>query len=307
MKIEDRPLTILPEDELIPPNDDYPFFEDWSEHPFLSEATGFELVNAWRLAEASLLAYSPSSVIEAAVARAGLDVKFFSGPSTQCYVAHDEEFALLSFRGTEVRGREGGFLNVISDVRADAKALLVSDGGVGAVHQGFCDALDEVWTKRELRPFLDGIRKGPSGQRRLFVTGHSLGAALATLAGARLGEAQGLYTYGSPSVGDATFAGRFPLTQFRLVHDGDIVTRIPLWPYEPVGTLKFIDATGHLHDRVGLLGEIEARLQVALGHLFAAGKPTLEDLAAAISPQALTDHAPLYYVLRCRNLYARTL
>jgi len=37
---------------------------------------------------------------------------------------------------------------------------------------------------------------------------HSLGAALATLAARRFGHAHGLYTYGSPKVGDAAFVAQ---------------------------------------------------------------------------------------------------
>lgn len=53
MRIDEKPLP-PPGLNLIPPNDDYPFFEDWSGHPFVADALGFELVNAWRLADAAL-------------------------------------------------------------------------------------------------------------------------------------------------------------------------------------------------------------------------------------------------------------
>jgi hypothetical protein len=64
-------------------------------------------------------------------------------------------------------------------------------------------------------------------------TGHSLGAAVATLAAAdwqasQPGRAAELVTFGSPRVGDGVFAaGLGPLPTVRHVHCADVVTRVP--------------------------------------------------------------------------------
>jgi Lipase (class 3) len=63
---------------------------------------------------------------------------------------------------------------------------------------------------------------------RVLYTGHSLGAALATLA-ASLWPPQALYTIGSPRVGDSVFVGTLSQVEcHRYVDCCDIVTRIPL-------------------------------------------------------------------------------
>jgi len=69
----------------------------------------------------------------------------------------------------------------------------------------------------------------------LWLTGHSLGAALATLRMASLGEeakqVNGLYTFGQLRVGGKTIARNFDLDlksrMFRFVNNNDVVTRVP--------------------------------------------------------------------------------
>lgn len=72
------------------------------------------------------------------------------------------------------------------------------------------------------------------GRSKLYITGHSLGGAAATLAGAKL-LGQGIdpqqlevITFGAPAVGNAAFAAKFApaLRLTRVVHSGDPVTGI---------------------------------------------------------------------------------
>jgi len=69
----------------------------------------------------------------------------------------------------------------------------------------------------------------------LWLTGYSLGAALATLRMSSLGEeakpVNGLYTFWQPRVGGKTVARIFDLDlksrMFRFVNNNDVVTRVP--------------------------------------------------------------------------------
>ena len=122
---------------------------------------------------------------------------YFEKRETQAYVAAKWEMIVVAFRGTEP--------SKIKDWMTDIDLNLVS-GPEGEVHDGFNRALSYVWPemKRTIGEFQDSAQS-------LWFTGHSLGAALATLAVAdlRLVEDKpvaGLYTFGSPRLGDRTFA-----------------------------------------------------------------------------------------------------
>ena len=88
---------------------------------------------------------------------------------------------------------------------------------------------------------------GAGGISRVTITGHSLGAAVATLLGLDVGLNAGLntgtrltsvYTYASPRVGDPFFQHTFDSVvpnAFRVHHRPDIVPKVPFFPYEHVG------------------------------------------------------------------------
>ena len=62
-------------------------------YPFRHRATAFDMVNAWWLIEASTLAYAEEDFVRPVFQKVGLaDVKFFTGDSTQCFVANNDAF-----------------------------------------------------------------------------------------------------------------------------------------------------------------------------------------------------------------------
>jgi triacylglycerol lipase len=126
---------------------------------------------------------------------------------------------------------------------------------VGMVHRGFGEALDSVWPDIQA-----ALARFTNTGQSLWFTGHSLGAALATLAVARcLFQAphtpvNGLYTYGSPRAGDFTFGRTFDQEfcdkTFRFVNNCDLVTRVPprCLEFSHVGQLLYFDGDGFLQD-----------------------------------------------------------
>jgi hypothetical protein len=246
------PAEVLPKitlDAIAPPYPHYPYFKGADDYPFRHGATAFDMVNAWWLIEASTLAYSEEDFVRPRFQKAGLrEVKFFTGNGTQCFVANNDDFTIIVFRGTEIRKREGrsDFGNIIADLKTDADIILAESGQGGKVHRGFKHALDEVWEKQGL---LEYIKSRETSNRTIWFTGHSLGAALATLAAKRYGKALGLYTFGSPRVGDVDFADDFRVSAYRFVNNNDIVAKVP--PpirYKHIGDLKYIDGGGIVHD-----------------------------------------------------------
>src|SRR5262249_49343032 len=81
----------------------------------------------------------------------------------------------------------------------------------------------------------------PEKLKALFITGHSLGAAIALLATALLyvhpdckklrSKLRGVYTFGTPKVGDLQFARKcqaeFGPLVFRHIYQNDVVTAMP--------------------------------------------------------------------------------
>jgi triacylglycerol lipase len=86
--------------------------------------------------------------------------------------------------------------------------------------------------------------------RKLVITGHSLGASMATIIAARLNVGDfivdGLYTYGSPRVGNDKFRDSLDVQHYRFVNNSDDVTKIPFyhWGYRHHGDLRYINSDG---------------------------------------------------------------
>lgn len=138
-------------------------------------------------------------------------------------------------------------------------------GGTGYVHHGFAEALESVYPA--VRDTLAGYRT--NGQSVWF-TGHSLGGALAMLAGARMYleeprlAADGVYTYGQPRTCDRLLATAynkgFRNRMYRFVNNNDVVPQMPPEPaFTHVGTLRYIDSHGKLHESMPVLSSLTDR------------------------------------------------
>jgi pimeloyl-ACP methyl ester carboxylesterase len=134
---------------------------------------------------------------------------------THVLVQRNGSDAVVAFRGT-------------ADARnwlTDLKCGLWRDALCGKIHEGFHLALESVW--EELDAEVRGL-----GAKRVWVTGHSLGGALAMLfAWYWEGPIAGVYTFGQPRVGNGRFCDNYNLIRgrrtFRVVHADDIVPRVP--------------------------------------------------------------------------------
>ena len=182
---------------------------------------GFDLEAAVLLAHASERAYRDSSSVSQWAQRRGLgQMRAFDKANTQGYWAANDDVALLAFRGTSNLGHWW----------RDARLAPVADDW-GVVHQGFHEGLEAV--KGELDFFAETVEKRAS--ETVWIAGHSLGGALALLAGAYLRRTFGvvprIMTFGQPRVGGGEFADRFaaelPGALTRVVNQSDIITRLP--------------------------------------------------------------------------------
>ncbi len=212
---------------------------------FQPHKRGLSLANAWWLSNAAHLAYFDGSQIEGVLHEnrrsLGLSlVEFFDNGGTRGYLAGGDGFAILAFRGTQ----PGEVRDLATDLKFHQRELSAVGGSV-AVHSGFLEALEHVW-----EPVQSCLEALSETSTPVWFTGHSLGAALATLAAVRHQPAA-LYTFGSPRVGQEGL--RNVLVGFeveRFVNCTDIVTSVPppLLRYRHAGTQRFFTHLGHLHN-----------------------------------------------------------
>jgi triacylglycerol lipase len=282
-------------DNLFYPPAGYRYFENAANFSFHPQATGFDPVNAWWLADAAVLAYEKeAATVTHWLQQAGLsNFQPFGnwqpiGWEPRAFVASTRTFAVISFRGTQRRH--------LSDLIADVTAKPVPENGF-EVHEGFKNYLDKIWD--ELNSYLQQIQKSNPGMVFYF-TGHSLGAALATLAISRFKGDAALYNIGSPRVGDSAFQHHLATRLntrglFRFVNCGDEVTHLPpeLGVYAHVGTEEYIDRNGAISDRfTDEMKEADAR----------EGKK-LYKFRATIPPFIFRDHSPGRYPILIWNYY----
>jgi acetyl esterase/lipase len=167
----------------------------------------------------------------------------------------------------------------------------------------------------QLQAVIDDNAKSEDGGgklERLYITGHSLGGALAVLAAALLqrqypalaAKLSGVYTFGQPMVGDAAFAEAcqrdFGGKLFRHVYGHDLVAHLP-----PLSAGKFVHfgeeygstANGWMR-RAGAASQTWSFLLSLPLSVFAwvvEQIPHLSQMQLPL-PYSLADHAPINYL-----------
>ncbi len=160
------------------------------------------------------------------------------GQDTQYLYARGADYDVLICRGTEGK---------LADIRTDAQCPLVNWplGSNSKAHQGFCTQADAILADLQQQQPQAGL------ERPLWITGHSLGGALAILLALKLSQKPGsklagVVTFGQPKVGDvqlsqAITAQLLPFYR-RYVNQRDIVPKLPPLPdYRHSGQLYYFD------------------------------------------------------------------
>ena len=213
---------------------------------FFPDTTKLSHANALRLGEAAALAYRTRKAIDEQTRLWGMQSKFIQDKTTdtQAFVAWDVEAVFVAFRGTETQK--------VQDIAVDAAAVFAKGPfAKSRIHAGFGTSLAAVWDR-----VVAAVTAAQTGGQSLWLTGHSLGGALAALAAARFCSAKkpvwGLYTFGQPRVGDDAFADTFNQRMrgrsFRYVNHSDIVPRVPprVVGYADTDECMYFNASGDL-------------------------------------------------------------
>jgi len=214
-------------------------------------------------------------------------LEYFDKQNTQAMIVQNKEKKnFIVFRGTE----KGVIGDLITDVKVRKEEV-----NIGEVHRGFLQAYNQI--KNE-------IAKISHRLNNIYITGHSLGGALATLSAWHLTFCVGIiidsiYTFGSPRIGNKEFVINYDLNlksiTFRVVNNCDIVTRVPtrLTGYNHVGQLIYIDREGRFHL------ELEGDSLTWWATFWDRVKGRLEDFAHQKLFGGISDHAIENYYNLC--------
>lgn len=190
-------------------------------------------LNIWQIinssAIASRLAYSDPSAIGKQAKKLGFDVSdTITSGSMSAMVMSNKRCVVLAFRGTDMNSLRDWFV----DLRATTDSVKY-----GRVHKGFYRA----WLGLR-KGVVAALRSHGAGDKVFWVTGHSLGGALAGLyaytetferllfKGPRIDR---IVTFGQPLFGNDEVSGvmrkEFIGRYFRVVNGLDIVATVPFW------------------------------------------------------------------------------
>lgn len=165
------------------------------------------------LAGAADAAYGNEAQIKEWAKSKNLAATMFHGPAseTEGFTAHDGNMLIVAFRGTSSR----------KDWETNLHAGLPEDD----IHAGFHAGVKEVWSA-----IAAAVKE--AGERKIWITGHSLGGALAVIAASKMiAPFEGVVTFGQPRAGGKLFAQRcqtaFGDRHLRVINDQDAVPRVP--------------------------------------------------------------------------------
>lgn len=296
----------------------------YKESDFNASFAAHPAKRALSLGKVAYLAYSDERYIREILTRWGVnpavDFRYIDDPNseTQGIIFRVGQQIILAFRGTqELRDWRTNVKMKLRKFASKSKLATLDTEIIGtlkpaqifqdnaSVHRGFQNAWDSV-APQVFEHVLRWRRVDPTS--KLWITGHSLGGALATVAAAALQDqgvvVDGLYTFGQPRVGDWSFQRQFNKVlgdrTFRYVNNNDIVPEVPppilpwTFPrvYRHVGQHFYFDVGGHLSQNPNLFKRVT---DFALGYM--AG--TLEQ-----GFEGINDHRMELYVAHLQKARA---
>lgn len=141
-------------------------------------------------------------------------VQFLDIDGAQAYVVSNKNEMTIAFRGTEP--------TQFSDIIADLNAFPDRGQVGGWVHNGFQEEVNKLWDD------IVKIVKSKPKNKSLYITGHSLGGAMAIISASRIQDVvSSVYTYGAPRVGTKEFVSNCHFLHYRHVNNNDIVPTVP--------------------------------------------------------------------------------
>ncbi len=190
---------------------------------------------------------------------------------------------IVAYRGTLPFSKNGNSKETLKDWIQDAEAEQISEDNVdGKMHRGFHTGFSQTWDSL-LAVLQEWKEKGELESKKIYVTGHSKGGAMAIIAALHLHNQgfspEAIYTFAAARAGNQMFVKGYDdkeITTWRYENRFDIVPHLPpnatdrdllaslldkipalrSDEYQSAGYLMFIDWDGHLQaDSTGLSDE----------------------------------------------------
>jgi len=192
------------------------------------------------------------------------DVIYDEESDTAGFFAFNENTILIAFKGTSSMQNVKTDLDIKKVIHPPPRRLSVHSAwglrkkkSTVRVHKGFHEAwCKNDYNKKVMEKLLELYheRVGQNSDVHIYITGHSLGGALAVLcayeASTLLPDAPlTVYTYGQPRVGNRAFSDDYNsrvIDHFSIINDQDPVARIPKGNYKRVGSRIIVDSKGDL-------------------------------------------------------------
>lgn len=294
-------------ESLFKPGEAKEYFKVSEPEPIHLNNNNFSVSNAWWLAETSRLIYHPGFYNKNDVDFGCFrfeQLAYIENKETSTHVAilkviQDSPCIIIVFRGSDE----------IEDWGINVRVYQNEFNDNGKVHRGFRKAYLSV--REEL------FCKLENNTLPAFITGHSLGAALAILATSEICEKayfNACYTFGSPRIGNPDFVNSIQTEAiYRIVNNSDVITTIPIdfanIIYQHIGKAILIDENGKLYSDLNedavyehQKSKLEGLKDYALSKLFNNELNTIKnDL-----PSFLADHSPINYVAALERLLKNT-
>ncbi|MDM4018110.1 lipase family protein [Roseiconus lacunae] len=219
---------------------------------------------------------------------------------TRGFIAYSDDTVVVSFSGSEF---SDGFVDWWG---TDANVLLVdgSDYGVaGRVHMGFAMSAETVYAQ-----ILARVDAASKAGKRVLITGHSLGGAVATLTASRLErdgvDVAALYAFANPLVGDAEFCLDLASSGITCVRTYNHLDPVPRYPIN----LSVIPYLASLVRDYVHVPSMEVYFDSEMNAVLCPSQERLEDelyFLTAVDPRA--HDTALYLLLTYANLSSQAI
>ena len=191
------------------------------------------------MAKLALLAYESDPEKLSQLLKAGQFTLLasYDQDGSQAFLARTDDLSVVAFRGTD------SYRDWKTNLMSEAVLVDTRLGNV-EIHKGFMNAYNLIGAQ-----LLEDVNRLVPNSKGLYLTGHSLGGAMAQIASTRL-ERDNLaacYTFGAPRVGDHAFDRLVVCPHYRIVNGWDLVTTLPppiLTPYQHTGDTRRLSRLG---------------------------------------------------------------